>query len=67
MSNIYCRDVIEALQTSDKNVIMAYRSRLTEDQINLIGEVAIEEEKTVIFATVQAVLFNNNDNILVIK
>jgi hypothetical protein len=67
MTNTYVRDIIQAIQQSDYKTIMVYKSKLISEEMNLIGEIALEYKKTIIFACMKDIIFNNNENILVIK
>jgi len=44
---------------------MVIKGRLSVDEMNLINEVAMQYKKTVIFASMRNVVFNNDKNVLV--
>ena len=70
MTNSYVRNIIGAIiePNKDKNIIMVYKNKLDESDEIMIKKLAIEYRKTIIFATMHDIIFNNNDkNVLVIE
>ncbi|NRZ34964.1 hypothetical protein DZE41_005392 [Clostridium beijerinckii] len=45
MYNLYVRKIITAIIESDYKTIMVYKSRLADEEINLINEIACEYRK----------------------
>ena len=66
MRNAYERDVIQAILESNHNTIMVYKNKLMNSQITLIYIMAQEYNKKIILGSMKEILFNNNENILVI-
>lgn len=67
MKNEYVSNVMLAILESKHKIIMVFQNKLTDEDIKFIADLAIDNNKTVIFASMQAILFNNNENILVVK
>lgn len=67
MKNEYVSNIMLAILESKHKIIMVFQNKLTDEDIKFIADLAIDNDKTVIFASMQAILFNNNENILVVK
>ncbi len=67
MKNEYVSNIMLAILESKHKIIMVFQNKLTDEDIKFIADLAIDNNKTVIFASMQAILFNNNENILVVK
>lgn len=66
MRNTYERDIIKAILESNHEIIMVFKSKLMNSQINSINMMAGEYNKKIIFGTIKEILFNKNEKILVI-
>ncbi|MZK53416.1 hypothetical protein [Clostridium beijerinckii] len=67
MYNLYVRKIITAIIESDYKTIMVYKSRLTDQEMNLINEIACEYRKTIIFAFMKDIIFNTDETMLIIE
>jgi hypothetical protein len=67
MQNAYERDVIKAILESNHSTIMVYKNKLMNSQITLIDTMAQEYNKKIILGSMKEILFNNNENILIIR
>ena len=65
MQNKYVIDIIQSIQETNYSRLMVIKGRLSVEEVNLINEVAAQYKKTVIFASMRDVVFNNNKNVLV--
>jgi len=65
MQNKYVIDIIQSIQETNYSRLMVIKGRLSVDEMNLINEVAMQYKKTVIFASMRNVVFNNDKNVLV--
>lgn len=63
----YVTKIISVVNESTYNIIMVFQSKLTNEEIDFIADLAINKSKTVIFASVQTMLFNNNKNVLSVQ
>lgn len=63
----YTSKVITALQESKNTIIMVYSYKLFIQNVTMLEQVAMRYNKTILFASMKDVLFNNNDNVLVIE
>lgn len=66
MQNAYEREIIQAILESNYKTIMVFRSKLINSQISLIGMMAVEYNKKIIFGSMKEILFNENEKILII-
>jgi len=64
--NIYVSKVLKELQENEKDILMVGSAQLNKADKEMLKQLAKEYNKTIIFATVKDIIFNNNDNILVI-
>lgn len=68
MFSKYVSSIILAIRESKNNIIMVFQSKLNEDEINFISDLAIDYNKIVLFASMQAILFNDeNDKLLIVR
>jgi hypothetical protein len=67
MQNVYVRDIIYAMANCKEPIVKVYRNRLTDAEINFIGEMAVEYNKTVIFGSMQDIIFNKEKNIYIVE
>ena len=65
MQNKYVIDIIQSIQETNYSILMVIKGRLSVEEMNLINEVAAQYKKTVIFASMRDVVFNNDKNALV--
>jgi len=65
MQNKYVIDIIQSIQETNYSILMVIKGRLSVEEMNLINEVAAQYKKTVIFASMRDVVFNNDKNVLV--
>jgi len=65
MQNKYVIDIIQLIQETNYSILMVIKGRLSVEEMNLISEVAAQYKKTVIFASMRDVVFNNDKNVLV--
>ena len=64
---VYANEIVQKIKICKENTIIIIKSRLTDEEINLIGDFAIEHKKSIIFGTTHDIIFNKDSNILVIK
>jgi hypothetical protein len=62
----YVRKVHLAMQTREEDTIMVHKNMLTKDDIKLIEELVDIYDKTVIFASLQEILNNKNNNAYIV-
>ncbi|AGF57392.1 MULTISPECIES: hypothetical protein [Clostridium] len=67
MPNEYLTQIILAIRETKYDIIMVFKNRLTNEESKFISDVAMEYSKTVLFASMQTMLFNNNKNVLIMK
>jgi hypothetical protein len=66
MQNEYARKIIHEIQETKYDEIMVLRYQLNDDDIDLIKKVVVEFNKNIIFTSTHDILFNNNDDVLVV-
>lgn len=67
MSDNYLTKILNLIKTTKYKTLMVYRYKLLNSDLKFIETLAMEYHKTIIFATMQEVCFNNEDNILIIE
>jgi len=64
---LYANEIVQTIKVCKETTIAIIKSRLTDEEINMIGIFAVEYKKSIIFGTTHDVIFNKDSNILVIK
>lgn len=67
MKSTYARDIVQLLEKTSYNEVMVIRSKLSDEDIEVINFFADQYQKNVMFASMHEALFNENDNPLVLK
>lgn len=66
MQSEYTRKIIHEIQKTKYDEIMVLKYQLNDDDIDLIKKVVVEFNKSIVFASTHDILFNSNDNVLVV-
>ncbi len=67
MENTYARNIVHLLEKTNYNKVMVIKSKLSDDDVELIEYFANQYRKNVMFATMHDILFEDSGGTSILK